>query len=109
MCFKFQVWRWLFEKKHSISANDRPKILQLFKATLYSHSEEQFEESCVDLVNNELVAKYTNLVAYIESVFEIQDAWAICFRRDLKIRGCQTNNAVECMLIILFHKCEACI
>ena len=92
------MWRWLFEKKHSISPNDRPKILRLFKEALYTETVDQFEQKCDELISDEVFVKYQNLVAYIESLLDIKDAWAISYRKDekLSLRDSQTNNYIEC-------------
>ena len=39
-----QVWRWLIDKKHGVSANDRPKIMCSFRALFHAKEIDYFEE-----------------------------------------------------------------
>ena len=39
-----QVWRWLFDKKHGVSVNDRLEIMRSFEALVHAKEVDYFEE-----------------------------------------------------------------
>ena len=77
-----QLWRWLHDKSHSISQADRSYILSLFKQALYSESEEIF-------------------VHCLETLYDDKEAFALCFRAELPVRGNHTNNFAETQFLVL--------
>ena len=52
-----QVWRWLFDRKHNISAAERPDILLLFKAIVYEKEEVMIEQTFDTLISSDMVKK----------------------------------------------------
>ena len=40
--FLQQLWRWLFEKKHGISVQDRLEIMKGFRKLVYAEEEDLF-------------------------------------------------------------------
>lgn len=96
-----QVWRWLFDRKHSISAAERPDILLLFKAIVYEKDEVMMEQAFDTLINSDMVTKYPNLVTYFQSLHDMIETWALCHRSHLPIRGNNTNNYIEAQFLVL--------
>ena len=95
-----QVWRWLFEK-HNVSSFDRTGIMMTFKKLVYEKNEELFEELFESFLSSDNVDKYPKLVSYMTNLYEIRTSWTYCFRKVLRIRGNNTNNAVEAKFLVL--------
>lgn len=96
-----QLWRWLHDKSHSISQADRPYILSLFKQALYSESGEIFEDFYSELLNDGRCNRYANLIHYLETLYDGKEAFALCFRAELPVRGNHTNNFAEAQFLVL--------
>lgn len=96
-----QIWRWLHDKNHNITLADRPHLLSLFKKSLYAESEELFEETFNELLNDDNCKCYANLVQYFTQLYEEKQAFALCFRAELPVRGNHTNNFVESQFLVL--------
>ena len=96
-----QLWRWLFDKKHGISAEHRPDILSLFKSVLYAKDVETMDECYETLTEDEVVVGYKCLVDYLSTLHDIRESWALAYRADLRIRGNNTNNPVEAQFLVL--------
>ncbi len=95
-----QVWRWLHEKKNAISMEDRPKLLLAFKKILYAECEEDMQNDFDDLVSD-TASNYPGFVKYITDVFEECEAWAMCYRVELPLRGNNTNNLCEAQFLVI--------
>ena len=52
-----QLWRWLFDRNHGISADDRPGILSAFKSVLYAVDVEEMEDEYESLVTYIILPK----------------------------------------------------
>ena len=96
-----QLWKWLYEKNHNIAQPDRPYILGLFKKALYSQTEKMFEELYSELLHDDTCVQYPNLLLYFQSLHEQKEAFAICFRSQLPVRGNHTNNFMEAQFLVL--------
>lgn len=44
--------------------------------------------------------KYPQLASYLENVYDIREKWCLCYRKDLKLRGNNTNNFVEVQFLV---------
>jgi hypothetical protein len=95
-----QAWRWLLDKNHQIRQNARPEILGLFKKALYAKSEEIFEETYGELLD-EMDEIYPQAFNYFEGLYQERKSFALCFRTSLLVRGNQTNNFVESQFLVL--------
>ena len=95
-----QVWRWLFEKKKGISVEDRPKLLLAFKRIVYAESEEDMQNGFDDLVCV-TASTYPGFVKYVTDVFKEREAWAMCYRVELPLRGNNTNNLCEAQFLVI--------
>ena len=46
-----------------------------------------------EMISTDVVSKYSNMVTYYySSVYDIRDAWALCYRNNLLLRCNNTNN-----------------
>ena len=72
-----------------------------FKRVMYEKSEEDMETKFEDLLEADIVSKNRNLVAYLQTLYEYRQAWALCYRNDKLIRGLQTNNSVESQFLVI--------
>ena len=94
------VWRWLHEKNNSITMEDRPKLLLAFKRILYAESEDDMQNYFDDLVCD-TAPNYPGFVKYITNVFEECEAWTMCYRVELPLRGNNTNNLCEAQFLVI--------
>ena len=60
-----QVWRWLFDSKHGVTANDRPVIMKLFRQLVNcAGSKEEFDTLANTFIANACLNKYLGAVEY---------------------------------------------
>ena len=95
-----QVWRWLHDKNHNIKQDDRPYLLSLFKRCLYAETEDTFLNCCAEMFEDDKCKQYANLTSYVSNLCE-KEAFALCFRTHLPVRGNHTNNFVEAQFLVL--------
>ena len=96
-----QVWRWLFERNHGVSANDRVDIMKLFRRVLYAQSVDEFDNASSVLIDSHITSKYPLCQSYFEDLLTISKSWAKCFRTTDLIRGCHTNNYAEAQFLVI--------
>ena len=72
---------------HTSSASLRRHCIQ---------SQELFEVSYSELLNDARCNRYANLIHYLETLYDDKEAFALCFRADLPVRGNHTNNLQKC-------------
>ena len=96
-----QVWRWLFETRHTIKNDDRPTIITCFRKIVFASDEESMEEAYDDMINSETVSRYPHFLEYLASLYNIGETWALCYRKDLPIRGSNTNNSIEAQFLVI--------
>ena len=66
---------------------DRPALLSSFKEILYAESEDKLQDFFDNLISSDVASKYVNFKKYATDVFEDREAWALCYRDELPIRG----------------------
>ncbi|XP_078663943.1 uncharacterized protein LOC144907042 [Branchiostoma floridae x Branchiostoma belcheri] len=96
-----QVWRWLHDKNHNIKQADRPYLLSLFKKCLYAETEDTFQNCCAEMFEDDKCKQYANFTSYVSNLCEKKEAFALCFRTHLPVRGNHTNNFVEAKFLVL--------
>lgn len=101
-----QLWRWLREGKNGISQGDIPYFLNLFKKSLYAETKQDFEDCFMELLNDDHCKRYPNLVSYLQNLYNDKEAFALCFRTELPVRGNHTNNFAEAQFLVLRHTKE---
>ena len=55
-----QVWRWLWDRKNEIDADDRKPLMQVVKSLVYSKDEKTFESSWKLSKTRSISKKYPN-------------------------------------------------
>ena len=83
--------------------NIRPILIE-FKSVMYERNEEDMENRFEEFFSSEILQKYTKAVAYFKNVYEIRNAWASCFRIELRLKGINTNNPVESQFLVIKDK-----
>ncbi|XP_048589237.1 uncharacterized protein LOC116618843 [Nematostella vectensis] len=96
-----QLWRWLHESKNNVNLADRPFILNLFKKSLYAETEQEFENSFSELLNDDHCMENPTLVSYLQKLYNDKESFALCFRKELPVRGNHTNNFAEAQFLVL--------
>ena len=48
-----------------------------------------------------MIRIHPNLISYIENVYQDHGEWALCFRKDLPIRGNHTNTFCEAQFLVI--------
>ncbi|CAB3988170.1 Hypothetical predicted protein [Paramuricea clavata] len=82
-----------------INQNARTEILGLLKKALYATSEDMFEESFDELLD-EMEETYPQAFKYFEGLYMEKKEFALCFGTSLPVRGNQTNNFVESQFLV---------
>ena len=86
------------EGKNSIS---QKLYLNLFKKSLYAETKKDFENCFSELLNDNHCKRYPNSVSYLQNLYNNKEAFAICFRTELPVRGNHTNNFAEAQFLVL--------
>lgn len=92
------VWRWLWKSDHNIMKDDRPYLLQKFRALLYAKSSSEYDKKKTELLSDKTFLKYPNFINHLIKVyFNRQDVWAIFVRNEKKLptHSTNTSNFVE--------------
>ena len=87
-----------------VPKEDRPTIMQRFKQVLYEKDQARMEVLWEELLDFDLVSKNSMLVAYLKTLYDYREAWAICYRTNKLLRGMQTNNSVESQFLVIKDK-----
>ena len=96
-----QVWRWLYDRTHNISAEDRVVIMKRFRHILYCEQTQEMEQEYGKFLNCKILKKYVNARLYFDDLFNSKEEWALCYRSGSIIRGSNTNNYVEAQFLII--------
>nr|XP_047142843.1 uncharacterized protein LOC124817091 [Hydra vulgaris] len=75
-------------------------IINQFKKVVYANSVKECEDAFSNIIDL-YGEKYPKLKLYLLNVFEIKERWCICFRKNITIRGNNTNNYVEAQFLVL--------
>ena len=59
-----QVWLWMFDKKHGVSANGRVEIMRSFRALVHGKEVDYFEELLPQFFVIPSLVKYPAVVLY---------------------------------------------
>ena len=88
------LWRWLWDRKHEITKEDRPHLLKMFCALLYAKTETEYDIKKEILLCDETCLKYPNYIKHLEkSYFKRKESWAISVRNDKKLPTHSTNTS----------------
>ena len=80
-------------------------IAHTSSASLNRHSIQSpgkfFEDFYSELLNDGRCNHYANLIHYLETLYDGKEAFALCFRAELPVRGNHTNNFAEAQFLVL--------
>ena len=80
---------------------DRRHLLLAFNKILYAENEDDVQNYFDDLVSWDTASEYPNFEKYVTDVFEDCEAWALCYRVNLPLRGDNTNNLCEAQFLVI--------
>ena len=92
------LWNWLWDGKHSVEKNDRPRLLNLFKQVVYAESESDLSDRLEELYAAPVCNKYPQYQKHliVDTLPKI-NAWSLSNRNcnNLPTSNNNTNNLVE--------------
>lgn len=94
-------WRYVWDSKHGVVLADRPHVFHLFKDMLYADSAPELQTRFEAAVQDDTLNKNEKVLKYVENMFARKEQWAICYRKDLLVRGNNTNNFCETAMRVL--------
>lgn len=95
------VWRFLWEGKNNIRKDHRPQLLSAVKKITFAGSVIALEEAYAEIQANDIASLYPNYLAHCKKLYDRRQAWAVCYRHHLLVRGNNTNNYAEAAMRIL--------
>ena len=90
-----EMWRWLWNSHNQIRKEDRPQLLNGFRALVYADTEEDLSAAYARLSASPVAIPYRRFLAHLADVYGRRTEWALCLRSHLMTRGNNTNNYVE--------------
>ena len=97
--FLQRQWTWLHDGKNMIrEKEDRILLIGYFKKLVYCDNEIDLQSLHSKILNHPTVKKYPNLIGHIKLTWDKRCMWAHCYRKNLLIRGNNTNNYAEAEL-----------
>jgi len=99
------AWRYIWDNKHKVT-NKQHKlhVYSKFKRMVYAQSEENFDKEYNDFREDTICKLYPRIQKYVFKLMKLKHDWAHCFRKELRIRGNNTNNYAEATMCILKDK-----
>ena len=73
----------------------------MFKRVLYAEEIDDLEHEYESMIEDDIVVKYPSLISYLSTLYDISESWGLAYRKDLRIRGNNTNNPVESQFLVL--------
>ncbi|XP_071962543.1 uncharacterized protein [Antedon mediterranea] len=95
------MWRYLWDTKHRVKKEDRPRLLGAVKAMLYASTEAQLHVFYEDLVGDDSSKTYPQFIDHVTKLYDRREMWALCYRNELPMRSNNTNNYCEAAMRIL--------
>jgi len=88
------VWRWLWDSKHGIPKQERPRLMASFQNILYSTTKDQANEAFNEANKENGEYMYSNWKKYITDYWKIRAQWCLAWRNSTS-KGHHTNNFSE--------------
>ncbi|KAJ8912471.1 hypothetical protein NQ315_014571 [Exocentrus adspersus] len=85
-------WKWIQISKNGIPKEDSQRAYVIFRNILTCQTEEELSNAKKQF---EQFSKYPKFTKYVESMLERIELWCLLYRRNLMIRGTNTNNYIE--------------
>ncbi|XP_023312633.1 uncharacterized protein LOC111692756 [Anoplophora glabripennis] len=102
LCF-FHVlqkeWRWLCEKKNGIPLERRQFLMNLFRKVMYSETEDELNMMILNFKQSS--QDFPNFINRFEKFYLRSHEWLYVHRKNIIIRGNNTNNYAEASIRIL--------
>lgn len=98
------AWRYLWNASTGVPLNKRQELFGMIKKLLYSSDTQSLADNYTKICQSEEAGKYPKYFTYVENRFERREEWAICYRKNLVLRGQNTNNFCEAAMRILKDK-----
>ena len=95
------AWRWLWDSRHAIPMNARPRLLKFIKAIMMSSTVDELEQRHTNLQDDETASQFDQFVYYSDNLHKRKEEWPICYRRGTVIRANNTNNDAEAGMKIM--------
>jgi MULE transposase domain len=92
-------WAWIFVMKNGVKAEKRQILMKLFKAVVYSTSEEEMEANKIAFLDS--CGTNAKLEKYFLQVWESRKEWCLYYRLGLITRSQNTNNYSEATVRVL--------
>jgi hypothetical protein len=67
-------------------------LLLAFKKIFYAENEDDLHDLFDALITSDMASEYPNFNKYVTDGFEDCEAWALCYRIQLPMRGSNTNS-----------------
>lgn len=68
---------------------------------LYANQESDMDNLYILLKNDAVAMKYPNFLNYVSSYYGRRMEWALCYRKNLFVRGNNTNNICESAMMVM--------
>ncbi|KAK3921452.1 Mating-type protein ALPHA3 [Frankliniella fusca] len=97
-------WRYIWENKHNVPKEERPHVMNMFKRCTWASTPEEFQTLFDEMLRVSHVKCNLTLTKHLKDLRCRADEWALCFRRELLVRGHHTDNLTEANIRILKDK-----
>ncbi|KAK8385132.1 hypothetical protein O3P69_012136 [Scylla paramamosain] len=77
------------------------ELLSAVKKMTFAGSVIALEKAYPEVQANDIASLYPNYLAHCKKLYDRRQAWAVCYRHDLLVRGNNTNNYAEAAMRIL--------
>ena len=91
----------MHNSKNRTKHNARIVLIKVVKSMVYSKSELELNKIYNNLERHDVAKKYPGFLQHITSLWPKRKDWAICFRKNIMIRGNHTNNYAEAGIRII--------
>ena len=96
--WKSENWNPAVSNKH------KPEVYAFFKRLVYAEDENNLIQTFNTLKEKEIFKMNPKIMKYAVQLFETRELWALCYRKNILIRGHNTNNFSEATMRILKEK-----
>ncbi len=94
-------WTWLHDGSNQVNNADRKVLISAIKSLVYAENENQLISRYEAFTGSEIAKKYPKYLSHIQGHWSRRREWAICFRKNILVRGNHTNNYSEAGMRIL--------
>ncbi|XP_076036776.1 uncharacterized protein LOC143022436 [Oratosquilla oratoria] len=95
------AWRWLWNSRNKVANEHRKPLISVLKKLVYAESICSFEEIWLEFLNSELSQNNVKCTEYFRSAVERREEWSLPWRCGFLLRGHNTNNMCESMMMVI--------